>query len=283
MTENETVYELTRIRDTHLEIERQSIEGPLSRHVLPSIDAFQQVLLDCHGFAVDCRRRDEHVAIMEAYASVSAVAYCNAESARIALVRGFYGNAYALARALAMANDVVIDLMKTNESAEKWLALRAFKPGKGGNEAKRLRKYFQDGTLRARVRDLGEYSPSSDLYGILSDPVHTSPWSTAMYSSELMDEPGGYYLQYIPQYHPFRALTCGGLIAMTLPHLTGYFLEWCETHYEDDQRFRRLAIRHSDAIAEYDKGAFIHRKVLEQFDAANQRLREGEAFEEVFG
>ena len=277
-----TTYDIGKLRNAYLDIERQSFGGPLKEHVLPFIDVWLQILLECHGFAIDCRVREEHPTVMESFASVSSVAYCNAECARNALVRGFYGNAFALARALAMANDLVIDLVKTEESSRKWLALREFKPGKGGNKAKRLRDYFKDEELRKRVKDLGEYSPSSDLYSILSEPVHTSPWSTHMYSHSWLTDPDQYSIEYRPQYHPGRALMCGGLIVLTLPHLSGYFLEWCEERYGEDGRLMKLADRHTRTLQAYETSARVHREVLDTLGAAYQRVRDGESFEDVF-
>lgn len=271
----QTTYDLAEVREAHAEIERESNDGTLREYLLPSIDAWLQMLLDCHAFAIDCRLREEHSALMEAYASVSSVAYSNTEMARTALVRGFYGNVFVLVRSLAMANDLVIDLVKTPESPEKWLALREFKPGKGGNQAERLRDYFKDGTLRQRVKETGEYSPSIDLYSILSDPVHTSPWSTHMFSQESVTEPGNYSIQYAPQFHPVRALMCGGIVVLTLPHLSGYFLEYCSPLYSQDQRYCDLAQRHHVMIQQYDEQSQMHEYLLNQFDAAQQRLRDG--------
>jgi hypothetical protein len=115
-----TKYDLTELRAKYHEIERQTTAGVLNRYFLPSIDNWLQMLLDCHAFSIDRRARDEHSSLMEAYASVSSVAYSNAESGRVALLRGFYGNVFSLIRPLAMANDLVIDLTNTAQSPENW-------------------------------------------------------------------------------------------------------------------------------------------------------------------
>ena len=283
MATSATTYDLGKLRKTYEDIERRSRKGVLKRGLLPSIDRWLQILLDCHGFAMDCRRRNEHTAVMEAFASVSSVAYSNAETARVAVLRGFYGNAFALTRPLAMANDLVIDLTKTADSAGKWLELRGFKPGKGGKKAERLREYFKDGAVRQRVKELGEYSPSVDLYSILSDPVHAGPWATHMYSFESLDEPGSYSVQYEPQYNPGRALLCGGMVRMTLPHLSGYFLEYCEPDYlSTDERYRELAVRHTEELKNYEVQSRVHMAVLTELDARNKRVRGGESFDAVF-
>jgi hypothetical protein len=136
--------------------------------------------------------------------------------------------------------------------------------------------------VRQRVKDLGEYSPSADLYSLLSDPVHVTPWSTHMYSYELLEQPGGYSVQYAPQYNPFRALICAHLINMTLPHLSGYFVAFCEQHYAGDARFDDLASRQDRMIRNYDSQSLKTRVLLDWIARAQQRLRDGDAFDEVF-
>lgn len=274
-SEQVTSYDLDELRSKHAENERRSTDF-LAEKFLSPLDRWLQMLLDCHAFAIDRRLRGEHSELMEAYASISSVAYSNAELARTALVRGFYGNVAALLRPLSMANDLVIDITANAPAAKNWISLRSFKPGEKTEESKRLRKFFKDGNLRKRVKESGEYSPSSDLYSILSDPIHVTPWATHLYSYELLDQPGTYTVAYAPQYHPFRALLFANMIEMTLPHLSGYFLMFCENPYAEDRRFQELAARHDSQIRQYDATAPIRRGLLDTIAAAQREIRDGE-------
>jgi hypothetical protein len=223
------------------------------------------------------------VEYLEAYSTVSAVAYSNAETARLMLLRGFYGNVMNNIRALVMANDVVVDLTVTDESAGKWLRLRAFQPGDKDREAGVLREYFKDYSVRKRVAESGATSLSETLYGVASESVHFSPWGTHLFCAEDLANPDEFYVQYTPQYHPFRAMFFALLLENSLPHLSGYFLMACDRMFRaQNERLADLGSRYNVLLAAFEAEAPKRRAVLQMCKDAEDRVRAGEDFDSVF-
>jgi hypothetical protein len=199
------------------------------------------------------------------------------------LLRGFYGNVLNNIRALVMANDVVVDLTLNRESAAKWLQLRALQPSANDGEAKILRKYFKDFSVRQRVAGRGEYSLSQDIYGVASESVHFTPWGTQYFSAEDLAHPGEYYLQYKPQYHPFRTMFFAILLENTLPHLAGYFLMACKKMWRTrSASVIDLGSRYQTLLEGFEREGPKRRAVLQAYKKAEDRVRAGEDFDLVF-
>jgi len=146
-----TSLDLQSLRQAHQQQEKVSADYLTQIRFLDRIDGWLQSLIDCHAFAVDCCRT-KRTDYMEAYAIVSSAAFSNAESTRLLLLRGFYGNALADIRALASAADLVADLSLTEDSPSKWLRSRFIAPDDNSREAHSLRSYFKDNIKKHHSR-----------------------------------------------------------------------------------------------------------------------------------
>jgi hypothetical protein len=279
-----TSLRLENIRRQQREIETRSVAFLSGHRYLEGIDSWLQILLDCHALALDRRlwRRSEPREYLEAYSTVVSTAFSNAESARLMLLKGFYGNVMNNIRALVVANDVVVDLTVTEQSPAKWLRLRDFQPDDRNAEAKSLREYFKDSSVRKRVAKSGETSLSEGLYGIASESVHFSPWGTHLFCAEDLSSPGEFYIRYTPQYHPFRAMFFAFLLENTLPHLSGYFLMACDRMFPGNHRFAGLGSRYQVLLEAFERESPKRRAVLQKYREAENRVRAGEGFGVVF-
>jgi hypothetical protein len=271
------------IRRKRRGIEREATDFLAGFHLLERIDSWLQMLLDCHAFAIDQHHLGVRQQYMQAYATVSSSAFAIAECARLLLLRGLHGTAIAVTRTLAAQNDLVADFSMTDNSAAKWLRLRSMSPEDKSPEAKSLRKYFLDAEVRRRVASMGEKPLSDSLQGVLSEAVHVTPWGSHFYSSESLSEPGLFYVEHSPQFHPSRLLQYFNLLLATLPHLSGYFLQACNGDFGGkSNRFDLLTSRYFLLLDVYESEGPKMRELLRRLEEAEDRVRAGEPFDEVF-
>ena len=277
-----TSLDLQSLRQAHQQQEKVSADYLTQIRFLDRIDGWLQSLIDCHAFAVDCCRT-KRTDYMEAYAIVSSAAFSNAESTRLLLLRGFYGNALADIRALASAADLVADLSLTEDSPSKWLRSRFIAPDDNSREARSLRSYFKDSEIRKRIEQHQETPLSAALYGVASQAVHASPWGTQFFAAESLNKPGEFYVQYSPQFHPIRAVGLASMLESSLPHLCGYFVEACESVYKGKNHiYDDLCTRHLARLAQYKSDAPKRRKLFDIIRQAQDRISAGEDMDEVF-
>jgi hypothetical protein len=247
------------------------------------MDSWLQMLLDCHGFAVDQYELGVQPLYMDAYASISSVAFANAEAARLLLLQGLYGTAVGVIRTLTVQNDLVLDLSLSEDTPAKWVRLRSMPLADKSHEAMLLRKYFWDTEVRRRIAGNGETPLSERAYGLLSEAVHGTAWATQLYSYQPLSEPGVCYVEHSPQYHPPRLLLHFNLLLSTLPHLSGYFLQACNGHFRGkDQRFDLLASRYFVLLDAYEIEGPKMRELQRRIQEAEDRVRAGEPFDQVF-
>lgn len=278
-----TTLKLLQVRRKHGAIERNTKKFLAVLHLLERIDSWLQILLDCHTFAVDERRAERSSDYMESYAAVAAMGFSTAESARLLLLRGFYGNNLALLRALLAQNDLIADLSLNNISPTKWLRLRSFKLEDTCQEAKSLRRYFHDSSVRKRLKERGESPLSDSIYGVASEAVHTTAWASQLFSAESLTEPGVFDLEYRVQYDPVRALNYAKLLQDALPHLSGFFLEASDPHYRGkDARFDLLTSRYMLQLDAYEIESPKINEMLRRYDEGRDRVAAGEDYDSVF-
>lgn len=278
-----TTLKLTQVRRKLRENERRTEKFLATFQILQRIDSWLQILLDCHAFAIDQHQAGIRTDYMEAYAALSSMAFANAESARLLLLRGSYGNCLANIRTLAAQNDLIQDLSLNPASPAKWLRLRSFKPDEDSQEAKSLRNYFRDSSVRRRLNHLGETPLSNSIYGIASEAVHGTPWASHLFSPESLGDPGMFFVQYSPQYHPIRALSYTILLQATLPHLSGFFLQSCDPQFRGkDRRFDLLSSRYFVHLDVYEIESPKINELLGRVEEAQDRVAAGEDFDSVF-
>lgn len=167
--------DLQDLRDKSQEHETRATEFLTEIEALLEVDAWLRALLSCHDFAVaravrPGSLRDYH----EAYAQLSSIFLANAESARLLLLRGFFGNYMAVLRTIANQNDLLRDISLHQESLRRWLALRDVRFSDRSSEAKEARRYFLDAEVRKRVKSAGEEPFSQTFQEIGSEAVHAT-------------------------------------------------------------------------------------------------------------
>jgi hypothetical protein len=257
---------LTDVRSHLLANEESSRAFLSSIEVLAEIDTWLQLLLDCHSLAVTIRREGQHH-YAEAYASISTMAFSYAESARTLLLRGFYGNVLAHVRATAAFNDLLEDLAADPSSAAKWLELRFVTPADVSKEANARREYFRDHRIRERIRERGSAPLSDSIRAMASEAVHGAPWASYVFSPESLENRGEYSIEYRPQYHPFRSLLTSQGLRMTLPHLSGFFLQGLDDERRGkDHRFTELSERYFSELETYERRSRIIQTMLSRSD-----------------
>ncbi len=260
--------------------EARSVDFLSTIDVLEEVDSWLECLFACHRFAIErASVSSETKAHHEGYAQLSSVALHVAESARLLLLRGYFGSCLGLIRTLAMHNDLLRDLMLSDDSLRRWLDLRDVTLLDSDAKVRAARLYFRDGSVRKRLREAGEAPLSETLYTVASAAVHGSAEGSRFFLSESLSEPGLHYVGYDVPFNPGRLLNHAVLLLSTLPHLCGFLLEKLNAvKVLDDPGLERLTVRYLARLAEYEERNKGFSYLLARLDEAQDRVSAGEDF-----